>query len=56
MHDKYNDFRADAYFDDGSVMTYKGYPWGSGFEAFKRLAGREAASVEMNMRGSFWRS
>jgi len=56
VYDKYNDYRADAFFDDGSDMTYTGNPWGSGFESFKRVAGENAYKVQMNMSGSYWRS
>jgi len=56
VYNKYNDYQADAYFDDGSVMTYTGHPWGKGFEQFKKFAGQNAYVVEMNMNGSYWRS
>jgi hypothetical protein len=55
MHDKYNDFKCTAYFDDGGVFTYQGKPWGVEFEEFKRFVSKEANVVEMNMNGGFWK-
>lgn len=54
IYDKYDDFECEAYFDDGSVFTYTGHPWGSAFEEFKRYAASNANAVRMNMSGSFW--
>ncbi len=54
VHDKYNDFFAEAYFEDGSSMVYTGKPWGHHFEMFKEVA-QEASGVYVSMTGSFWR-
>ncbi|KAH8201424.1 hypothetical protein TruAng_004424 [Truncatella angustata] len=55
VHDQYNDFRAIAFFTDGSQMVYTGKPWGSAFEQFKNHAGEYAYAVQLNMTGSFWK-
>jgi len=55
IYDKYNDFKADAYFSDGGVATFRGKPWGSAFEHFKYFVAEDAYAIEMNMKGDFWR-
>jgi hypothetical protein len=53
IYDKYNDFKADAYFSDGGVATFRGKPWGSAFEHFKYFVAEDAYAIEMNVR-AFW--
>jgi hypothetical protein len=55
VYNDYDDFECNAYFYDGSVLTYTGRPWGPAFEEFKSLASSDAVAIEMNMTGSFWR-
>jgi len=55
VYDKYNDFKAIAYFPDGSEAMFEGKPWGSSFRMFQNLVEEEACGVWMNMKGSFWR-
>lgn len=54
IHDKWNDYVAEAFFDDGGRMRYTGKPWGYEFDMFKNTAQRYAWRVTMNMTGSFW--
>lgn len=55
IYNPYDDFECEAYFCDGSSLTYTGHPWGPSFAEFQRVVNTEAIYVEMNMTGSFWR-
>lgn len=55
IYDKYDDYVAEAFFEDGSSMKYTGKPWGDNFDRFKQFANMYAYSITMNMTGSFWR-
>lgn len=54
MYDKWDDYVAEAFFDDGGRARYTGKPWGHEFDMFKSTAQRYAWRVSMNMTGSFW--
>jgi hypothetical protein len=53
IHDKWNDFVAEAFFEDGGRSRYTGKPWGAEFDMFKNMAQVNAWKVTMNMTGDF---
>ena len=55
IHNDFDDFMCEAYFDYGDSLTFTGRPWGPVFQEFNRVVNEEAIWVEMNMTGSFWK-
>jgi len=55
MNNPYDDFKCDAYFLDGGVMTFTGRPWGEAFRKYNSYVRDNAYYVTMSMQGSFWK-